>query len=250
MEELVIGLIVTVGGSLINFLSTLIYNYFTGKSKNFLWKNRFEDLRTLKHTADFEELKKRTRIVVIDDDDVFPLKLFKEHGYSVDKWDIVEDYTKLEHGFYDIIILDIKGVAQHISLEDGLGVLTSLKKNNPSQIIISFSQYSYALDKVQFFQQADENIAKPSDFLKIKKILDNLISTQFKPDRYINALNKILKNNNILERDIRKINLQISKAIINKKIPDWNDIFCGVKNKPELVIQLTNIGETITKFYK
>jgi hypothetical protein len=249
MNEILIGLIITAGGTLINFVATKVYNYFTGNFKNFLWQNKFENLRELRFINDFEELKKRTRIVVIDDEDGFPIKLFQNEGYSIDKWEKVEDYSKLENGFYDIIILDIKGVANHISTDDGLGVLTSIKKKNPSQIVISYSQYSYDLNKIQFFQLADENIAKPCDFLKIKSILDNLISTQFNPDRYINALNRTLKKNNVPDREIRKINLKISKSITGKNKPDWQHIFSNIQDKTEITRQMTSIGETIIKFY-
>lgn len=249
MHETIIGLIIASGGSLINFISAKVYNYLTGNSKTFIWRNKFLNLKSLKFSTEFNELKKRTRIVVIDDEDGFPIKLFQSEGYSIDKWEYVEDYCKLENGFYDIIVLDIKGVAHQISEEDGLGVLVSIKKKNPAQIVISYSQYSYDLNKIQFFQLADENIAKPSDFLKIKSILDNLISTQFKPDRYINALNEALKKNKIKEREITKLNLQISKAISLKSNPDWTQIMGFIQDKTELVKQVESLGETIVKFY-
>jgi hypothetical protein len=250
MDEILITILVTIGCSFLNFIATKIYNYFTGDSKNFIWKNKNIDLKSIRVKDEFEELKKRTRIVVIDDEDNFPSKLFENEGYSIDKWDTVRDYGKLENGFYDIIILDIKGVAQHISEEDGLGVLIDLKKNNSAQIIISYSQHSYDLNKVQFFQLADENIAKPSDFLKIKSIIDNLISTQFKPERYINALNQALIKNNVEEKEIKKINTEIAKSIkINKK-PDWSIILKFIEDKTELVKQLISLGNTIIKFFK
>lgn len=250
MTEILTGLIIGAGGSVLNFISTKIYNKVTGSSKNFIWFNKDINLKTFKVTDDFDELKKRTRIIVIDDENSFPTKLFKDEGYSIDKWDLVKDYSKLENGFFDIIILDIKGVAKHISEEDGLGVLISLKKNNPAQIIISYSQHSYDLSKIEFFQLADDNIAKPSDYLKIKSILDNLISTQFKPDRYINTLNQILLKNHIDEKNIKKIKVEIAKAIKTKKTPDWNNSLDFIQNRTQLVKQVKSLGETIIKFFK
>lgn len=250
MHEIIFGLLIAAGGSLINFISTKIYNHFTGDSKNFIWQDKSIDLKNFKITNEFEELKKRTRIVVIDDEDSFPITLFQNEGYSIDKWPKVTDYSKLENGFYDIIVLDIKGVAQHISEDDGLGVLVNLKKKNPAQIIISYSQHSYDLNKVQFFQLADENITKPSDFLKIKNILDNLITTQFKPERYVTALNAVLHKNNVSEKEIKKLNHEIAKSIKNKKNPDWIKVLDFVQGKTELVKQLIGLGETILKFFK
>jgi len=250
MEDIWIGLIVAAASSLLNFSATKIYNYITGKNKNFLWQSQNNGLNRLRMTTEFSELKKRTRIVVIDDEESFPISLFQDEGYSIDKWQTVKDFNKLENGFYDIIVLDIKGVAQHISEDDGLGVLENLKKRNPAQIIISYSQHSYDLNKIKFFQLADENIAKPSDYLKIKSIIDNLIDSQFKPERYINALHQILESNNIPKRDIRIIDRAISKSIEDRSKPDWKPIISFSKDKIELANQVINISNTILKFFQ
>lgn len=250
MEEIITGIAITAGATFINFIATKIYNFYTGKAKNFVWRDKYHKLASFKGPSDFEELKRRTRIVVIDDEDSFPVSLFQAEGYAIDKWDVVKDYCKLESGFYDIIILDIKGIAEHISEEDGLGVLVDLKEKNPAQIIISFSQFGYDLNKVKFFQLADENITKPSDFLKIKKIIDNLISNQFKPERYINALNKLLLKNNIKQNDISKLNNELSKAIINKEKPNWSKSIDFLGDRTDLLQQSISLANTILKFFQ
>lgn len=250
MEEIITGIAITAGATLVNFIATKIYNFYTGKAKNFVWRDKYHRLTSFKGPSDFEELKRRTRIVVIDDEDSFPVSLFQAEGYAIDKWDIVKDYCKLESGFYDIIILDIKGIAEHISEEDGLGVLVDLKEKNPAQIIISFSQFGYDLNKVKFFQLADENITKPSDFLKIKKIIDNLISNQFKPERYINALNKLLLKNSIKQNNITKLNNELSKAIINKEKPNWSKSIDFLGDRTDLLQQSISLANTILKFFQ
>ncbi|MCF1713332.1 hypothetical protein L0U88_01660 [Flavihumibacter sp. RY-1] len=250
MHELLIGLIVTAGGSLLNFISTKIYNSVTGSSKNFIWKNTYPALKSIQTPLEFEELKKRTRIVVIDDEDSFPISLFQAENYSIDKWAAVKDYSKLENGFYDIIVLDIKGVALHISVDDGLGVLESIKRKNPSQIIIAYSQHSFDLSKAKFWELADEKIAKPSDYLKIKNIIDTLIDSKFKPGRYIETLHSILRKNGYDEIEIKKLDKELIKVIKNKQQPDWSNILDFASNKPELVHQIITIGNTLLKFFK
>lgn len=250
MHEIIYGLIIAAGGSLLNFISTKAYNAITGASKNFVWRNKYPDLKTFKAPIEFDELKKRTRIVVIDDEDSFPVNLFQKEGYSVDKWQTVTDYGRLESGFYDIIVLDIKGVATHISEDDGLGVLESIKRKNPAQIIIAFSQHSFDLSKARFWEMADEKIAKPSDFLKIKSIIDNLINTQFKPDRYISTLHTVLRKNHFSEKDIRKLDNEIVKIIKGKSKPNWTEMLVFANKKTELVNQIIAIGNTILKFFQ
>jgi hypothetical protein len=248
MHEIIFGLIIAAGGSLINFISTKAYNKATGESKGFLWKEKYPALNKFPFNLDFEELKKRTKIIVIDDENSFPVQLFKTEGYSIDKWVKVTDYGKLENGFYDIIILDIKGVALHISEDDGLGVLESIKRKNPAQIIIAYSQHSFDLSKAKFWELADEKIAKPSDFLKIKHIIDNLIYTQFKPQRYIDTLHLILQKNNFAEKEIKKLDKDLVKLIQSKKAANWQLILEFANGKTELVNQLKTIGNTILKF--
>ncbi|WP_116787365.1 response regulator [Flavobacterium psychrotrophum] len=251
MEELLFGTAATVGGSLINFTATKCYNHFTGSQKNFLWYENRIDLNTFNFNSEFHEQKRRTRIVVIDDENSFPIELFTNEGYNITKWDTVKDYGKLESGYFDIIVLDIKGVAQHISDDDGLGVLVELKKKNSSQIIISYSQHSYDLSKVQFFQMADDNITKPSDFLRIKSTLDNLITTQFKPSRYISALNKKLHDHHIDAKNTKNINNEIAKAIKRNSDPDWNSTLKFLNHTDHTLIQeITSLSQTILKFYK
>ena len=81
----------------------------------------------------FNEIRKRARILVIDDDEeAFPYKLLEKEGYNVQYWPKVEVLRDLENGEYDIIILDIFGVASaEMSTNDGLGILEHLKKHNP-----------------------------------------------------------------------------------------------------------------------
>jgi DNA-binding response OmpR family regulator len=250
MNEIIIGVIAGVGATFVNFIATRIYNALTGFSKNFLWKNKFKNLKDYRPPYDFEELKKRTRIVVIDDEESFPVKLFQNEGYSIDKWDSVTDYGKLESGFYDIIVLDIKGVALHISEDDGLGVLESIKENNPAQIIIAYSQHIFDLSKSRFWELADEKIAKPSDFLKIKNKIDSLIRNKYKPERYIDSLHAVLIKNRIANKEIRKLDSSLSKLIKTKNKPDWDLLLDFSSQNSDLTKQIVAISNTILKFFQ
>ncbi len=251
MEEILIESC-NLWSSLNNFIATKVYNYIFEESKNFLWQeSAILSVKRITYNYDFNELKKRIRIIVIDDEeDGFPISIFQNEGYVIDKWKIVQDYGKLETGFYDIIVLDIKGVAEHISKDDGLGVLESLKRNNPAQIIIAYSQHSYDLDKARFWELADEKIAKPSDFLKMKRTIDNLIISKYKPERYLETLQKLLKTNRIPNREIRKINSILNKSIKQKESPDWEKKLDWSSKNIELINQIKNIANTIIKFYR
>lgn len=252
MEAILITIIATSGASLLNFVATKIYNAATNSNKSFLWKEKKVDLKNLKSPFDFEEIKKRIRIIVIDDEPGFPLKLFQAEGYAIERWEKIESgtYGKLESGFYDIIILDIKGVANDISQDDGLGVLENIKRKNPSQIIIAFSQHSYDLDKTKFFVQADEYIAKPSDFLSIKNSIDNLVTTKYNPSRYIDSLHQLLISNNVKKSEITKLDTHIYNIAKKGEKADWKGILESSKGNIELIKQVMSLGNTILKFFQ
>jgi DNA-binding response OmpR family regulator len=238
-----------IGVAIVNFISVKVYNRLNSSPKNYFWKDKFDDLKDYKPNLSFDELKRRTRIVVIDDENSFPISLFRGEGYAIDKWSKVTDYNKLQSGVYDIIILDIKGVALHISEEDGLGVLQSIKNYNPAQIIIAYSQHSFDLSKAKFWELADETIAKPSDFLKMKATIDNIILNQFQPERYINIMHDILLKNHYSNKDIRKIDIHLIRNIKDKTTPNWNSVFESAITTPELFIKLQAVASTILKLY-
>ncbi len=232
--------------SLLNLISTWIANSLTGMKYSFFWKNKLKSFENITKTFSFEELKRRLRIVIIDDEDIFPLTLFKENGYTVEKWDKVEDYAKLESGFYDIIILDILGVGGHISDEDGFGVLESLKNYNPSQIIIAYSAHSYDLSKQKFWEMADESIQKPSQFLKMKEVIDNVITTKFNPKRYLEVLDKTLSVYNIRKKEKIKYQHDYIKTLEQNKNPDWSKLLEFTDNEI-LKRKIKTISKSIIK---
>jgi hypothetical protein len=230
----------------VNLISTKIYNFYTGSKFNFLWKDKLKSFNKSARKLSFEELKRRLKIVIIDDEDIFPITLFKDNGYTVDKWDTVEDYSKLESGFYDIIVLDILGVAGHISANDGFGVLESLKNYNPSQIIIAYSAHSYDLTKKKFWEMADETIPKPSQFLKMKEVIDNVITTKFNPNRYLKILDKTLEKYNIRDKEKKLFQNEYLNAIEKKQNPDWEKIL-DFTNDEQLKRKIKTISRTIVK---
>lgn len=249
MIDWISTIVVPAGLSLTNFLATQIYNRAMGSSRNFLWRESVPPINEIKVSYTAETLKKLARIVVVDDEDHFPVELFRNEGYTVEKWSRVQDYGKLASGVYDIIVLDIKGIANHISEEDGLGVLEDLKNNNPAQIIIAYSQHSFDLSKSRFYMHADERIAKPSDFLRMKKIIDSLITSKFQPKRYYDQLQVLLKANGLNRRELRISLRELSRAAKGKRSMDWSKLTRFTSFKPEVQRQCESLSGAILRFY-
>ncbi len=162
----------------------------------------------------FADLKKRTKILVIDDDEhSFPFDILRREGYSIEHWPKVESLAALEEGHYDIIILDIQGVARELSLDDGLGVLELVKKANPGQIVVAFSSHSYDLSKNRFWRLADDSLCKPVDVSTCKRLIDSLIETKRTPQHYWKALGALLNSQGLSIKQVAKIEDKVVRAL-------------------------------------
>jgi len=156
----------------------------------------------------FDEIKKRSKVLVIDDNEFKYLELFKNDGYTIEKWNDIDDLSKLETGYYDIIFLDIQGVGKAISSEQGLGVLKHIKKENPAQIVIVYSDADYSLKFQDSFKKANDTIQKGSDYVEYKEKMDEYLKLRFSKKFYIDQATILLMNsgvNSISEEKLRKI---------------------------------------------
>ncbi|WP_125199733.1 hypothetical protein [Guyparkeria sp. SCN-R1] len=151
-----------------------------------------------------DEIKHRARLLVIDDDD-FPYKeLFVSDGYNIDKWDDIEDLTKLESGYYDLILLDIHGVGSQQTDDQGFGILKHLRKTAPAQIIIAYSNADWSLKYQDFFDLADSRLDKRSDYVDFKRETDTLLKSRFSIGFYVQRISNLIPNPKADETKIRK----------------------------------------------
>ena len=138
-----------------------------------------------------DEIRKRARVLVIDDVEFAYLYLFKKDGYTIDKWNDVDDLPKLESGYYDIVLLDIQGVGKELSQEQGLGILKHLRKTCPAQIIIAYSNADFSLKYQRFFRMADETLSKSDDYVQFKRIVDRFLADRFSLGFYVDRIAKL-----------------------------------------------------------
>jgi len=193
-----------------------------------------------------EELRKRTRILVVDDDkNSFPLEIMKKEGYAIDYWPKIENLGTLERGDYDIIILDIGGVAKEYTPDDGLGILEHLKEVNPSQIVVAFSGQSFDLSKNRFWRLADDSLSKPVNATKCKRMIDNLIENRMTADRYWQAVVQILKQEGISDKKLADLENRVANALQRRDKENLSKVLNSACDKTELVVRLINIGMKI-----
>jgi DNA-binding response OmpR family regulator len=193
-------------------------------------------------------LRKLARILVIDDDpNSFPFKPLQSEGYNIEWWGQVDNIGRLEAGEFDIIILDIVGVASQWSSQDGLGVLEHLKNRSPAQIIVAFSGHTFDLSKTRFWKLADETLPKPVDALKCMQVIDNILETTFTAKHYWDGISELLRANGVPQRRIDSLEDNLARAIDDGAKVDYASRFRGLLKTTEHTITLVSLGEKIGK---
>jgi len=178
-----------------------------------------------------EEIKKRARILVIDDNEFVYQSLFDKDGYTIDKWDDVDDLPKLEEGYFDIILLDIQGVGKRQSYEQGFGILKHLYEVCPTQIIVAYSNADFSLKYQSFFKMADATLAKSDDYVQFKRTVDKLLADRFSLGFYINRaenvvsqyINDTVKFRSLAEKAILSRNVKRVKTYLDQNV-DRKDV--------------------------
>jgi DNA-binding NtrC family response regulator len=196
------------------------------------------------------EVRKRTRILVIDDDPhSFPFDTLRREGYSIDHSPKVENLRTLEDGQYDIIFLDIQGVAQEYSQDDGLGILEHLKQVNPSQIVVAFSAHSYDLSKNRFWRLADDSLNKPVEAAKCKRLIDNLIESKRTPQHYWQAVAELLQRQGMSQKEIGQIEHKVAKAIGKQDKKAVTDALDTAVKNTDVAVRVVGIAIKIAALF-
>lgn len=106
---------------------------------------RKRQAKLLLPTYSGDELRKRLKILAIDDAGFTYLPDFQKDGYSIDHWTRVERLNDIENYDHDVLVLDIRGIASHISDDDGLGIAAHARRSMESLPIIIYSSAAYSL---------------------------------------------------------------------------------------------------------
>lgn len=224
-----------IGGVIAGIIIILIVSFWNKLISHFTGSK----ISKLQFNLNHQDIRRKLKIIVIDDDDIFPVSGFKEFGYSIDRWEKLDEikHKRLIDGEFDIIILDIYGVAKDIARNDGLDILQDIKTKNPSQVVVAYSGHSFDFSKNKFWELADEKLTKPTPFVGTQEIIDQLIDQTFNVQYHIDHIKSILKNNNATDsyNRVEKLFLKHKKE---SSEPNWfSELnFLTIKDKERLKI--------------
>src|SRR5712692_9190275 len=99
----------------------------------------------------FEEIRRRARLLVIDDQEFPYMELFRRDGYTIEKWPDVKTLSDLQDGKYDLLLLDLQGVGRQESREQqGFGILKHLREQSPTLVVVAYSNADWSLKYQDF----------------------------------------------------------------------------------------------------
>lgn len=191
-----------------------------------------------------EDIKKRARLLVIDDEDFIYRDLFKGDGYQIDKWDDVEELSKLEQNYYDIVLLDVQGVGKKLSSEQGLGILQHIRKTTPTQIVIAFSNADYSLKYTDFFSQADAVLSKGADYVEFKRTVDKLLLQRFSLGFYVGKVISVVGSQFDDQERLEKV---ARKAILHNKPKNLQKYLADKITDPKTIEMAIGVIEIAVK---
>ncbi len=88
------------------------------------------------------DLRAKSRILVIDDEDGAHYDGLRARNYAVVTWNAIRtaDAAKLDFE-YDLIILDVRGVKDDLDADDGIEALEMLRRDNPWIPVLMFTSF-------------------------------------------------------------------------------------------------------------
>lgn len=180
------------------------------------WKKEKLDIKVLKSIdiSPFGE-RKQYNIIIIDDH-IFPLlDSLRKHGFTISKFNDIEDIDELK-GF-DIIICDIRGIGQTFqSRYQGAHIVKEIHKRFPNKYLIVYSGSTFSVEYNNYFKLSDKTVKKGTDLSEWVVILDTAIKDFINPYKQWEKTRAFLQENEIDTKTLLKFEQAYIKSILRK----------------------------------
>jgi DNA-binding NarL/FixJ family response regulator len=124
-----------------------------------------------------DELRRRSRLLVIDDERPDLVDDLQRGGFAVDyQQDITrQNLNMMDQPLWDLILLDFGNVGTTIGPDQGLTLLRHIKRINPAAIILAYTSKALLADQADFYRLADGVLAKDAGIAdSMEKIEESL----------------------------------------------------------------------------
>lgn len=144
-------------------------------------------------SVSIEDVRKRARTLVIDDQEWPAQAMFERDGYHVERWAEIKNLSQLTDGHFHVILLDVNGVGLKEDPKlQGLGILSAIKSSNVAQPVILYSAAKQGLSSSSYIQLADAVLDKKSSYIEFKRQVDDLLLRTASPAYFVAQMNRVL----------------------------------------------------------
>jgi DNA-binding response OmpR family regulator len=225
-----------------------------------------EKLIKLKYKLESKGISQKVREAIrsckicIIDDKIEHLKgmtsaLKKEGFNNIIEVERVDSVERLIQENFDLIVLDIGGVALDLSRDDGYGVISRLKEIDPSLPVLVITGSTTPPDKLTLINKADLIRSKPIYPAEFSSDVDLIL--RISNDKFwagFELLNELAKINEKIESDISiidKIRLYLNKrAIYNKILNEDKDVISNIVKIAKITSKLGSVSLKIARIAK
>jgi hypothetical protein len=117
---------------------TWIKNFFKGGEEN------LSDLPQ----EEFEKIKFKARVAVVDDEEVPHVKRLRKEGYNITDLNDIEEIDEFIRKKHHVVVLDIQGIGRKLAGHaEGWGILKYLKQECPHLVVIMFTGADWSVTK-------------------------------------------------------------------------------------------------------
>lgn len=197
--------------------------------------------------CNISSLRKKTKILLVDDesDDIY--QVLKERQYDVY---YKNDMTyAIEAEPFEIVIMDIRGVAQRLqSSMEGFTLACDVKKKYPLKKVCCYSGTTNAEITNQLTdKKIDSFFVKDVDIDKICQKIDQLILDYADYNKQWDILYKEFLSNKISEKDIEKIKQAYFDGFEQGNLIPLNEIIIGTIKNSTVMLNMTSSILTLIK---
>jgi DNA-binding NarL/FixJ family response regulator len=159
------------------------------------WFEKKPRLAELTTPPSRDDLIRRARVALLDDETPEVMADVQAHGFAVDHLRSTSDarFSRLAGGVYDLLLLDYGGIGLQYGADEGLDVLRHLRRVNPALVVIAFSGRTFDASKSDFFRLCHAVLKKDAGIRETLEILELHLGKALTPNHQWAALLNVLQ---------------------------------------------------------
>lgn len=132
-----------------------------------------------------DELVRRSRILVVDDEAVELLKDLRDAHFAVDHFTDLkaDDISRIEKPLYDLVLLDFGNVGSSVGPDQGLSILRLVRRVNPAIVVLAFTSKALRSQHADFYRDADGVLQKDAGIAESMERIEEGLRLAQSPDR-------------------------------------------------------------------